>query len=77
MADICSATMGLVNWFRAHDIEPPTVIRLRDKEAGIRFAHAIERELALTGLDVRLHWKPDISFVDIAGVRFVWPFDDA
>jgi hypothetical protein len=73
--NIISAVEGLTRWFLINGLDPPSVIRLKDKHQGIHFAQCVEREVLAYGPKAR--WKPDISFIDIAGIRFVWPMPEA
>ena len=54
--------------FEAHDLRPTLSVRLPDAETGRTFAHL--GALAVAPL------KAHATFVDIEGVRFIWPNDE-
>jgi hypothetical protein len=58
--------------FRNSGLEPPVVIRLKDKDQGMHFANILAKEVN----DAEFKWKPGISFVEVAGIRFVWPMPE-
>lgn len=61
-------TYDIDAFFKANNIDACPVIRLKDKEAGIRFLSLCQKELGFT---VKLN--ADLGYVDLHNVRFVWP----
>jgi hypothetical protein len=58
--------------FDANDLRPPLSVRLPDAETGRRFARLVAAEGVLPVAPLKAH----ATFVDIKGLRFIWPNDE-
>lgn len=60
--------------FTRNNLDLPVVVRLKNKEQGMRFAQLIEREVGELGPKAK--WKPSISYIEVLAIRFVWPMPE-
>lgn len=70
MSHLYGAIRELTAWFESRALEPPVSIRLRSADEGERFVREIAREFQLNAGASDFDEK---GFVDIAGVRVIWP----
>jgi len=61
------------NYFEANGIDAAPVVRLKSQEAGLHFLNIVEKENPFITSFVR----PNISWVDINGIRFTWPMRES